>query len=153
MTPTMFADGQAWVPKAAYDEVLEKLREKQRSRASHNHQFAEIHEAWSNLPASHAGAPYAQSAEHFRKHALIVTGHCDTQTISFSTQEQALTAAPYIAELARKGHGYALVSVRGPLVVCATPHSQTYKAMGKERFQRSKDDCLSWAYQLLEVAA
>ena len=33
-------DGQEWVPRAAYDAVMEKLREKQRSTASHNHQFA-----------------------------------------------------------------------------------------------------------------
>lgn len=147
-------DGQEWVPRAAYDAVMEKLREKQRSTASHNHQFAEIHDLWANLPHSHAQAPYAASAEAFRKHGLIATGHCDTATFSFETAEQARTEAPKIASLARGKDGkkeYALVIARGPLVICSTPHSQSYKAMGKDLFHKSKSDVLDWGHALLGV--
>jgi hypothetical protein len=144
-------DGQEWVPRSAYDAVMEKLREKQRSTASHNHQFAEIHDLWANLPHSHAQAPYAASAEAFRKHGLIATGHCDTQTVSFASKADAMAAAPFIADLARKAHGYALTVVRGPLVICSTPHSQSYKAMGKDLFHKSKSDVLDWGHALLGV--
>ena len=57
-----------------------------------------------------------------------------------------------MARLARAAHGYALTIVRGPLVVCSTPHSQSYKAMGKEAFAKSKNDVLDWAERLLGVS-
>ena len=149
---SIFLDGEEWVPKSYADGLVEALREKQRTRQSHNHQFAEIADCFENLPMSHAGAPYAASAEAFRKHGLCVTGHCDVETISFEDQESAKAAAPAIARLARRDNGYALVVARGPLVVCYTPHSQSFKAMGKERFHQSKRDVLDWAHSLLGVA-
>lgn len=151
-TPRMTLDGIEWVPAADYDAAMEKLREKQRTQASHNHQFAEIADLYDNLPISHAAAPYAASADAFRKHGLIATGHCDTDTLDMGDHAAALKAAPFIAGLARKAHGYALTVVRGPLVVCSTPHSQSFKAMGKERFEHSKLDVLDWAKALLGVA-
>lgn len=156
---TLFYEGQEWVPKAWADDLLDKLREKQRTQASHNHQFAEIHDLWANLPISHAQAPYAASAEAFRKHGLIVTGYCDVVTFSFATDEEAKEQAPKIAELARRGRDkrdpefYALVVARGPLVVCSTPESQSYRAMGKDRFNASKAAVLDWGHSLLGVTA
>ena len=150
---TLFYEGQEWVPKAWADGLAEKLCEKQRTTASHNHQFAEIHDLWENLTISHASAPYAASAEAFRKHGLIATGFCDTDTVAFETPEQAQAAAPFIARLARKAHGYALTVALGPLVVCSTPHSQSYKAMGAERFNASKAAVLDWGHALLGVDA
>lgn len=144
-------DGKDWVEKWAYDEAMDKLREKQRTQASHNHQFAEINDRWGNLPASHAGAPYAASAEAFRKHGLIATGHCDVDTMAFETPAAARSAAPFIAKLARQAHGYALTIAKGNLVICSTPHSQSFKAMGKERFEKSKADVLRWADEILGV--
>ena len=145
----IYMDGQEWVPKAYADALEARLREKQRTAQAHRHQFAEIRDLWENLPASHADAPYAKSAEAFRKHGLIEAGFCDTETVSFETPDQARAAAPFIADLARKAHGYALIVARGPLVVCSTPHSQSYKAMGKKRFQASKQAVLEWGYRLL----
>ncbi len=147
----MYFGGQAWVPMSVADELAEKLREKQRTTASHNHQFAEIHDLWQNLTIDHAHAPYAASADAFRKHGLIETGFCDVDTVAFETPEQAQAAAPFIASLAREAYGYAVTVARGPLVVCSTPHSQSYKAMGKERFHESKQAVLDWGYALLGV--
>lgn len=146
-------DGREWVGADAYDAVLGKLQEKQRSQAEHNHQFAAVHDLYENLPINHAGAPYAASADAFRKHGLIATGYCDVSTLDFASPASALKSAPVIAAMARKAHGYALVIARGPLVVCSTPHSQSFKAMGKERFQQSKADVLVWAETLLGIAA
>lgn len=147
----LYLDGHEWV-KAEYAAALaDALRVKQRSTASHGHQFAEIHDCWANLPASHAQAPYAASAEAFRKHGLIEAGFCDVETVVFETKEQAISSAPFIARLARKAHGYSITVVRGPLLVCTTPHSQSFAAMGKDKFHESKSAVLDWAHRVLEV--
>ena len=148
---TMWMDGVEWVERSAYDAAMTALQEKQRSTASHNRWFAHLSDMFENLPASHAQAPYAKSAEAFRKHALIETGHCDTDTLAMPTHEAALAAAPFVADLARKAHGYAVTVVRGTLIVCTTPHSQSYKAMGKETFHASVAACEEWAERLLGV--
>lgn len=150
---TIFYEGREWVPKEWADAHISKLREKQRTRESHNHQFAEIADLWANLPISHAGAPYAASADAFRKHGLIETGFCDVDTVAFETPEQARAGAPLIAKFARKAHGYAITVAKGPLVICSTPHSQSFKAMGGERFKASKAAVLDWGYGLLGVTA
>jgi len=147
----VFMDGQDWVPAEWANALADALREKQRSQQAHRHQFAAINDCFENLPARLANAPYATSADAFRKHGLIVTGHCDVDTVAFDTPEQARAAAPFIANLARKAHGYALTVARGALVVCSTPHSQSYKAMGKDTFQRSKTDVLEWCETVLGV--
>lgn len=150
---SIFIEGEEWVRKSYADSLADKLREKQRSKESHNHQFAEIADLWANLPISHAGAPYAASSEAFRKHGLIVMGFCDTDTVVFETPAQAQAGAPLIARLARKAHGYALTVSKGPLVICSTPHSQSFKAMGKDRFHASKAAVLDWGHSLLGVTA
>ena len=149
----MHMGGQDWVPASWAFALADALREKQRSRQSHNHQFAAIHDCFDSLPASHANAPYAASADAFRKYGLIETGHCDVDTVVFESKAAAIAAAPFIANLARKAHGLAITIVRGPLVICSTPHSQSFRAMGKERFHKSKADVLDWAERLLGVRA
>lgn len=152
ITPaSIYMDGQEWVPKSYADALADALREKQRSQQSHSHQFAAINDLWANLPLRHADAPYAKSAEAFRKHGLCATGHCDVETIAFERKDQAIAAAPYIASLARMAHGYALVVVRDALVICSTPHSQSFKAMGKDTFHQSKADVLGWGEEMLGV--
>ena len=147
----IYMDGQYWVPAVWADHLAEALREKQRSQQAHRHQFAAINDCFESLPARHAQAPYAANAEAFRKHGLIATGHCDVDTVDAGTHQAALAMAPLVARLARGAHGYAVVIVRGPLVVCSTPHSQSYKAMGKDAFQKSKSDVLDWAERMLGV--
>ncbi len=148
---TMTIDGVEWIEKWAYDEARKALLEKQRSKASHGHQFAAINDMFDNLPISHAGAPYAASKEAFRKHGLIATGHCDVSTIDCESHELACRVAKSIANAERAAHGYALVIARGPLVIASTPHSQSYQAMGKDLFNKSKADVLAWAETMLGV--
>lgn len=148
----MVLDGREWVDSTWAESLAEKLREKQRSKASHNHQFAAINDLFHNLPIDHAHAPYAASESAFRKHALIATGYCDTDVIDAGSHDVAISTAPIVAKHARAAHGYAIVTVRGSLVTCHTPQSQSFKAMGKERFHQSKEACLNWAMTLLGVA-
>ena len=147
----MHMDGVDWVEKSAYDAINAALLEKQRSTASHNRYFAHLVDMFGNLPAAHASAPYAASAEAFRKHALIEAGYCDMDALAMPTQAEAIAAAPFVAKLARKAHGYAVTVVRGSLIVCTTPHSQSFKAMGKDAFHASVAACEDWAERLLGV--
>lgn len=147
----MLLDGEEWVRKTEFDAVSAALREKQRTTQAHRHQFAAINDLWENLPARHADAPYAKSAEAFRKHGLIQTGFCAVDTIVCENHDAAKETAPVVAKFARTAHGYALIVVRDNLVICTTPESQSYKAMGKERFQASKQAVLEWGESLLGV--
>lgn len=118
-----------------------------RSTASHGHQFAWLREAWQSLPEKYAAEPWAQSPEHLRKYALIRTGYCDTRTYAVGSNAAALR----VALMARDLNEYALASVEGSTVHVFTAHSQSYRAMGKERFQASKDAILTFIAGLLEV--
>jgi hypothetical protein len=131
-------------PELAEGETVIVEIERARSMRSHRHQFAEIAEMWATLPESMAELPYAQSPETLRKHALIVTGYCDVETIDAGTKAAAARIAAYVGDLARKAHGYAIVKVEGPVVRCYTPHSQSVRAMGSETFQESKTKVLDW---------
>jgi alkylation response protein AidB-like acyl-CoA dehydrogenase len=123
-----------------------------RSMKSHRHQFAEIREMWDTLPEAMRELPYAASAEALRKHALIVTGYCDVETIDAGTKAAAARIAAYVGDLARKAHGYAIVKVEGPVVRVYTPHSQSVRAMGGRVFQESKTKVLDWIAARMGIA-
>lgn len=136
--------GQPLPLKIRIDEDIEV-----RSERSHNHQFAEINDMFQNLPESHKHEPYAANADCFRKHGLIMEGYCDVYGIVCATHKDACDAAPHIAKSERKLHGYALATVKGNVIAIKTPHSQSMRAMGKDKFQESKDAVLGWARHLV----
>lgn len=140
--------GPLAVQAAAEIDRLAALAE-QRTQASHNHQWAEIAELWRTLPESLAGAPYAQSPEALRKHALIARGYCDTATVDAGSKAAAARVAASLASLATRAHGYAIVKTDGPLVRVFTPLSQSYRAMGKAMFNESKAAVLDWIHAKL----
>jgi len=147
----MNMDGVDWVEKTAYDAAMDALNEKQRSAKSHSRYFAHIVDMFENLQAAHAQAPYAANADAFRKHGLIEGGFCDVDAMDLGTHESAIKAAPFIASTARKAHGYAITIVRGSMIICTTPHSQSFKAMGKDKFHASVRACEDWAERVLGV--
>lgn len=122
----------------------------QRSTKSHSHFFATVAEYWRTLPESLSAAPYAASPDALRKHALIVLNYRDTQTVDAGSKAAAERIAPVMSALANAAHGYSITAIRGPMVQIATPESQSYRAMGKARFQESKDAVLGWIEALLE---
>ena len=146
-------DGCEWVPRAAYDAAMERLREKQRTKANHNHQFAEIHDLWANLPHTQAAAPYAKSPDAFRKHGLIETGYCDTFCHVFESRSDMMAIGKVLKDEAYAAHGYALCHYKDNVLTLATPHSQSFKAMGNERFRASKAAVLDWGHAVLGVSA
>ena len=107
-----------------------------RSQASHNHQFAAIHEAWKNLPEDQAER--FPTSEHLRKWALIRAGYRNDTTIVAASPEDAQR----LAALARSLDGYAVIVVRDDVVTVMTAKSQSARAMGKADFQASKDAVL-----------
>lgn len=147
--------GEAFVPLPRFARLCDKdfvVGEKykmevieERSIVSHNHFFAEVHDAWLNLPEDTAqGFP---TPDHLRKYALIRCGFHDSRTISFETAADARKAASFIEPMDE----FAVVTVEGRLVTVYTAKSQSYKAMGKEDFQRSKQAVLEILAGLIGV--
>lgn len=132
------------LPDLEPGEVVIVTIERGRSLNSHKHQFAYIKEAWLNLPEALKDAPWAETAETLRKHALIATGFSQTYTLDCGANATAhrVKAALVAAEAGK--HGYAIGQVRGPVVTIWTPESQSMRAMGGKRFQEAKTAILDW---------
>lgn len=109
-----------------------------RSLRSHNHYFACVAEAWKNLPEDQASR--FPTADHFRKHALIMTGWRDERTFVCQSRAEALRFAAFI----RPMDEYAVIIVREAVVVEWRAKSQSKRAQGAKDFQKSKDDVLTW---------
>lgn len=117
--------------------------QKSRSQATHGHYFACIHDAWANLPERLSGE--FPSPEHVRKYALIKTGYCTTHKIVCATNTTAIEAAGLVMGLDE----FALCEVEGQLVTVYRAQSQSYKAMGKATFAKSKSDVLAFLSELI----
>lgn len=132
-----------FVPLAAehygQGEVVNLAPVEERSRKSHDHYFAALTELWATLP-EHLADRYA-NAETFRKAGLIATGHCSTDQTVCASNAEALRLRAALLRHAPES----LAVIRGAVVTVYTAHSQSMKAMGREVFQRSKDDVLGWA--------
>lgn len=123
---------------------LEQVHE--RSAKSHAQFFAALNTGWLNLPE--AMAESFPSSEHLRKHCLIKAGFFDKRSIQCSSKAEALRLAAFIRPLDE----YAIVTVTGSLVTVYTAQSQSYRAMGKEAFQKSKQAVLDQIDTMLGVA-
>lgn len=115
-----------------------------RTMQTHKHEFAVIRDAFHHLPETLQGMPWAQTPETLRKHALIVTGYCHTSAVDCGSKAAAERVAAILQAQATAAHGYAIVQLRGPVVTLFTPESQSFRAMGKTRFQESKTAVLDW---------
>jgi hypothetical protein len=117
-----------------------------RSDATHRHEFAWLHEAWLNLPEQLADA--FPTSEHLRKRALIQAGYCDETLIDVGSKVGAMRVA---AEF-RKVDDFALVIVRGPVVVIRRAKSQSRRAMDSKTFQASKTAILEVVAGMIGVS-
>lgn len=116
-----------------------------RSRRTHNHFFASVHEAWRNLPEDIASD--FPSAEHLRKWALCKTGWSIMKTFPCESHDHARNLAVF----ARSADEYAVIEVRGNVVRIHQAKSQSAAAMGKAEFQASKTDVLDKIAELIGV--
>ena len=124
-------------------EVVTFERHEERSTASHNHYMACVDEAWKNLPEGENRFPTPDS---LRAWALIRSGYCTVTDMVLDTEEQARAVAAFMGN----SDGVIIV-VRGNNVRRYTAKSQSYKAMNKEEFGRSKQDVLDTIAELLAV--
>ena len=122
-----------------------------RSQNTHRHQWAEIADAWRHLPEALQNMPWAVNPETLRKHALIVSGFRNVETVDAGSKAAAERVAAILSRHATAAHGYAVTQARGPVVTCWTPISQSYRAMGYKRFQESKSAVLSWIAEQIGV--
>lgn len=118
--------------------------ERVRSDNSHKHQFAWVKDAWANLPEHLQDRRWAETPETLRKHALIATGFFNTYTLDCGASATAQRVKGALVAAEAKAEGYAVGQVKGPVVTVWTPQSQSYRAMGRERFQESKTAILEW---------
>lgn len=116
---------------------------KQRSHQTHNHYFAAIHDAWENLPEAISGE--FPSPQHLRAYALIRTGHCTVNKMVCRTNRDAIEASAFIGKL----DDFAVCDVAENVVTVYRAHSQSYKAMGRDLFRKSKEDVLGFLSQLI----
>lgn len=116
-----------------------------RSRASHSHYFASIHEGWLNLPEKIAHD--FPSAEHLRKWCLIQAGYCTERNLVCDSAEHA----DALATLAGQADDFALVAVKGNVVKIFRAASQDAGSMGREEFQKSKTEVLDLISGLLQI--
>lgn len=103
-----------------------------RSAATHNHQFAWLHDAWLNLPENIADQ--YPTPEHLRKRALIDAGYYDETIIDAGSNAAAIRVAAAVQAI----DTFALVFVRKCFVIRRTAKSQSRRAMKKDEFQASK---------------
>ena len=127
-------------------EVVNLAPVEDRSAASHRHYFAAIREAWMNLP-EHLADRYP-TPESLRHAALNRAGYCDVETFVASSRAEALRLAAFLRSGVRDG---VEVVVNGAAITRLTPHSQSMRAMGKERFTASKEAVLNTIAQLIGV--
>lgn len=127
-------------------EVLNLEHIEERSSASHRHYFACVNEAWKNLPEDKASE--YPTAEHLRKRALIKAGFATMTDYVCSTKAEAVRWAQ---NLRKEADEYAVVLVSDSVVRVLKAQSQSQKAMGKERFQASKDAVLTAIADLIGV--
>jgi len=140
-------------------EFYRMTAEEERSWRSHRHYFACIFDAWLNLPESAALETWAQTSEHLRKYALIKTGWHDSQTYACESKAEALRLATALraqgelADYHRASRHYSIVVMQGSLVTLYMAKSQSVRAMGKNDFQKSKDDVLNFVASLSGTTA
>ena len=118
-----------------------------RSSATHNHYFASLHDAWTNLGED--AAERFPTPEHLRKWALIRAGYRDERSIVCASKAEAQRVAGFIKPL----DGFAVVIVREALVSVYTAQSQSMKAMGRKVCQESKQAVLDVVAGMIGVTA
>lgn len=124
--------------------MLDEIEE--RSQVSHSHEFAWLREAWLQLPESIADQ--FPSPESLRKRALIDGGFYNEMVIDAGSNAAALR----VAQALRAIDEFAVVVVRGGMIVRRTAKSQSRRAMDKREFQASKTALMDVVAQMIGVS-
>lgn len=160
MTPLVFRwDGEAMrvLPRFAKDAdkryvvgevyTLEEIQE--RDMVKHRRQFAFVKDAWKNLDHRYENEPWAQSAEHLRRFALVKTGYCNTETFVCSSRAEAMRWAAQL----RSDNEYAIVTIQGTTIHRFTAMSQSVRSMGAQTFYESRAKVMEFVSGLIGTDA
>ena len=104
-----------------------------RSAKSHKHYFAAVHDCWLNLP-EHLVDEFPNS-EFLRKWALIKAGYRKSSKVVCPTNADAARHCAFISEM----DGFAVCEIEGRTATAHVAESQSVPAMGRQKFQESKD--------------
>lgn len=160
LSPLLFVwEGDGFKPSSSYfakrcDErfvIGEKymlVEHLERSSQSHNHFFASVADTWSNLPDDLA-VQFA-TPDILRKHALIMTGFRRERKFIASSKAEARKIAAFLRPQSVRDD-YAFISVNDCVVIEWKAKSQSYREMGKEDFQRSKQAVIDFLAELIGV--
>lgn len=139
----------AWARRADKEYVIGEIYRmapiEDRSMRSHNHYFACVTEAWKNLPEQLAER--FATPDHLRKWALIRAGYRNERSFACASKAEAVRLAAFLKPM----DDYAIITVRDKVVIQYTAESQSYRVMGKQRFQESKDKVLDILAGLVKV--
>lgn len=116
-----------------------------RSRASHDHYFAALHEGFLNLPEKFAAR--FPSEDHLRYWLLIKTGWCHETEVETVSEKEALN----LMKSWRRRDPYAVMQRFEKKVIIRWAKSQDHRSMGKKDFQKSKNDVLELLSQIIGV--
>jgi hypothetical protein len=119
--------------------------QQERSVNAHRHYFANLKEAFDNLPERYRDQ--FPTIEIFRAHGLILTGWRDHSVEIFASADDAIKAASLI----RPRTKLEIVVVNENTVTILSAKSQSQRAMGRKDFAKSKADVLAWAWGLVGV--
>lgn len=130
-------------------EIVRLTELEERSRATHGHYYAVLHEMFLSLPEEiKRDEEWAESEEAMRKHALIKTGFYNSTDYACETKAEAERWATRI----KVQDDYAIVLVESKTVRVFTAKSQSYRGMPtKGEFQRSKEAVLGYLADLLKL--
>lgn len=116
-----------------------------RSHASHSHFFATVEDAFANLPEDMTAR--FPTADTLRKYALVKSGfHLPPQSIVCASKAEAVRVLRGI------GPDYDFATLNESTVTLFKAESQSYRAMGKQRFQDSKNKVLEVLADMLDVS-
>ena len=119
--------------------------EQERDMNSHRHYFAQLKEAWRNLP-ERLERKYP-TEEVFRKKLLVEAGYFHEDQVVCDSLTNAATIAAFMAPMDPSS----TIVVRGKVIIRYTAMSQSVAAMGRSEFQKSKWAVLSIASALIDV--
>lgn len=126
-------------------QVLVCDPEEERDMNSHRHYFAQLKEAWRNLPEE-LEEKYPTD-EIFRKKLLIENGFFHLDEVVCDTARDAAVVAAFMAPLDPS----CIIRVSGNVIRKYTAMSQSVQAMGRSDFQKSKWAVLNHAATLINV--
>lgn len=146
-------EGDCWRPIGRFAKEADrhftigetrKLAEvEDRSGPSHRHYFAELREAFLNLP-EHLAERFVNE-DDLRKFALCKAGFCDTKRIACASNADALNLFRTL------GPDYDYATIEGKAVTFFTAHSQSYRAADKATFKAQKDAVIGVLEDLIGV--